>query len=192
MKKFYKGAFVYAGLVATLVLCAYQTKTFINSLKDPVFENRDTTVSPGANFFLYANGGWFKKNPIPPAYSNWGIGNLVTEGIRDQLKKINEDALKANAEKGTNTQKIGDFYYSGLDSAGIEKQGISPLKEQLDLINQVKNVQDVLNAATVLTTIGVRNVLGIRVSQDDKNSEKMMVQMRQTVLGRVSFLFRQP
>ena len=183
MKKFYKIPVIYLAIFMAFALCAWQAKTFIARVIDPVYENRDTTISPGTDFFLYANGGWFKRNPIPPAYSSWGIDNLVTEGIRLQLKKINEDALKANAAKGTNTQKIGDFYYTGLDSAGIEKAGIAPLKVQLDFIGNAKNSQDILNAAAILTTTGTRNILGIRVSQDDKNSSKMMVQMGQAGLG---------
>src|SRR5437868_5931423 len=73
---------------------------------DRVFKNIDTTAKPGDDFFLYANGRWVKENPIPGAYSSWGIGNVVQNDLRDKLKKINEDALKADAEKGSNTQKI--------------------------------------------------------------------------------------
>ena len=29
----------------------------------------DKSVDPTKNFYLYANGGWMKKNPIPKAYS---------------------------------------------------------------------------------------------------------------------------
>ena len=166
-----------------VILCAYNPKTFRGIVSDPVHENLDTSISPGTDFFLYANGSWLKKNPIPPAYSSWGIGNEVTEEIRDRLKKINEDAIKANATKGSGTQKIGDFYFSGLDSAGIQKSGVAPLQEQLNLIDAAKDISDILNAAAVLTTTGTRNILGIRVSQDDKNSEKMMVQMGQAGLG---------
>jgi len=165
------------------ILCAYQTKTLIDKPNDPVYENLDTTVSPGTDFFMYANGGWIKRNPIPAAYSSWGIGNVVQEEIRNRLKKINDDALKANAPKGSDTQKIGDFYYSGLDSAGIEKAGISPLQQQLNLIDQAKDAADIINAAVVLTTTGTRNIIGVRVSQDDKNSSKMMVQLGQAGLG---------
>jgi len=32
---------------------------------DPLLTNRDTTVDPSQDFFSYANGGWFKKHPIP-------------------------------------------------------------------------------------------------------------------------------
>ena len=90
--------------IAAFALCAYQTKKFTDKPNDPVYNNLDQTVSPGADFFSYANGGWIKKNPIPPAYSSWGIGNTVQEEIRERLKKINEDALKTNAANGTATQ----------------------------------------------------------------------------------------
>jgi putative endopeptidase len=66
----------------------------------------------------------------------WGIGNVVQEELRDRMKKINEDALKANAPKGSNTQKIGDFYFSGMDTVNIEKQGIAPLNDELDKIDR--------------------------------------------------------
>ncbi|MDB5136057.1 MAG: family peptidase [Mucilaginibacter sp.] len=183
MNKIKQKPVIYIAVLTAFVLCAYQTKTIVDPPNDPVFNNLDQTVSPGADFFMYANGGWIKRNPIPPAYSSWGIGNVVQEEIRDRLKKINESALKANAAKGTGTQKIGDFYFTGLDSAGIEKMGISPLQEQLNIIDQAKDEHDILNAAALLTTTGTRNFIGSRVGQDDKNSSKMMVQLGQTGLG---------
>src|ERR1700761_601074 len=170
MKKTGKTSIIYIALLSALVLCAYQTKKLSDPPNDPVYDNMDRSVKPGDDFFHYANGGWIKRNPIPAAYSSWGIGNVVQEEIRDRLKKINDDALKANAPKGTATQKIGDFYYSGLDSAGIEKAGLSPLQGQLNLIDQAKDKNDILHAVAVLTITGTRNVIGARVEQDDKNS----------------------
>jgi putative endopeptidase len=183
MKKHLKISLGVAAAMAAISLCAYQAKTWIDNPNDPIYKNIDASVNPGTDFFQYANGTWLKQNPIPPAYSSWGIGNEVTEEIRDRLKKINEDALKANPPKGSATQKIGDFYYTGLDSADIEKAGISPLQEQLTLIDNAKNTSDILNAAAILTTTGSRNILGMRIDQDDKNSTKMMVQLGQTGLG---------
>jgi len=183
MNKINQKSIIYIAGITAFALCAYQTKTFIDEPNDPIYKNLDKSVNPGTDFFMYANGGWIKNNPIPAAYSSWGIGNEVTEEIRDRLKKINEDALKANAIKGSGTQKIGDFYYTGLDSAGIEKAGISPLQQQLNLIDQAKDAHDILNAAAILTTVGARNFIGMRVGQDDKNSSKMMVQLGQAGLG---------
>jgi len=174
---------LYIAAITTFSLCAYQAKDILDNPNDPIKKNLDASVSPGTDFFKYANGTWIKNNPIPAAYSSWGIGNIVTEEIRDRLKKVNEDAMKANAPKGTSIQKIGDFYYTGLDSAGIEKAGITPLQEQLALIDKAHDTQDILDAAAILTTTGTRNFLGARVGQDEKNSEKMMVQLGQTGLG---------
>jgi len=168
---------------SALMLSAY--KSFVPPTKraDPVYENLDPTVKPGDNFFLYANGGWIKRNPIPAAYSSWGIGNVVQEDIRERLRKINEDALKANAPKGSSTQKIGDFYFSGLDTVSIEKEGTNPIKAQLDMIDAAQDVKGILNATASLSGFGVRAMIGARVSQDDKNSSKMILQLGQGGLG---------
>ncbi|HEX8021844.1 M13 family metallopeptidase [Mucilaginibacter sp.] len=182
MTKLYKGTLFGGAALALFALSAYQTKT-TDKPADPVYDNLDQSVKPGDDFFKYANGGWLKRNPIPAAYSSWGIGNVVSEELRDRLKKINEDALKANAPKGTSTQKIGDFYYTGLDSVTIEKQGINPIKTQLDLIDQATDIAGILNAAAVLTTTGTRNIIGSGVRQDAKNSVKTIVQLSQSGLG---------
>ncbi|WP_295716482.1 M13 family metallopeptidase [Mucilaginibacter sp.] len=178
MMKHYTKIILGCVTLSTLALSAY-----IAIPNDPVFNNLDQSVKPGDDFFKYANGGWLKRNPIPAAYSSWGIGNVVSEELRDRLKKINEDALAANAPKGTTTQKIGDFYFTGLDTVNIEKSAIAPLKTQLALIDQANDITGILNAAAVLTTTGTRNMIGSRVSQDAKNSSKMMLQLGQAGLG---------
>jgi putative endopeptidase len=151
--------------------------------KDVVFKNLDTTANPGTDFFAYANGGWIKKNPIPAAYSAWGIGNLVNEEIRNQLRKISEDALNEHAAKGSNSQKIGDFYASGMDSIKIEQQGLSPLKVEFDAIDQLKDVKSVLAAIAHLHTIGVGTFISPGIYQDAKQSDRMALHLWQGGLG---------
>ncbi|MBB6128436.1 M13 family metallopeptidase [Mucilaginibacter lappiensis] len=168
------------GLLA-LTACNDKTKTYADN--DPVFKNMDTTVKPGDDFFKYANGAWLKKNPIPAAYASWGIGNVVEEELRNRMKKINEDALKADAPKGSNTQKIGDFYYSGMDTVGIEKQGLSPLKDELSKIDQVKDIKGLIEEFAHLNTIGVTTPLGTYAGQDAKNSGKIVLQLGQDGIG---------
>ena len=150
---------------------------------DRIFKNIDTTVKPGDDFFAYASGKWLKENPIPAAYSSWGIGNVVQDDLRDKLKKINEDALKANAEKGTNTQKIGDFYFSGMDTLTIEKQGLAPLKDELIRIDGITDINSLVNEFAHLATLGVPTPIGTYVGQDDKNSSKMALQLYQAGIG---------
>ena len=164
---------------ATAGLCAYT----VNTTNDPVYKNLDKTVKPGDDFFMYANGGWIKRNPIPAAYSSWGIGNEVGEEIRIRLKKINDDAMVANAPKGTATQKIGDFYYSGLDTVTIEKEGITPIQPMLAMIDGIKDIHDLLHVSNYLNTYGTRGFIGAGVGQDAKNSSKNLVQLRQGGIG---------
>jgi len=181
------GLIAYSGLAllfsAVFSSCSHKKSEESYAASDPVFKNMDTTVHPGNDFFKYANGGWIKKNPIPAAYSSWGIGNLVQEEIREKLKKINEDALKENAAKGTNSQKIADFYFSGMDTVGIEKRGISDLKAELDRIDQIKDVNGVLDVSAHLTTYGVENMIGLYIGQDEKNSDKIALHISQSGIG---------
>src|SRR5215813_15483842 len=73
----------------------------------------DTKTAACADFYQYANGGWLAANPIPAAYSAWGVGNLLDEKNREVLHEILEAAAKNTAaRKGSNEQKVGDYYAS--------------------------------------------------------------------------------
>src|SRR5580693_2243305 len=150
---------------------------------DFLAENIDTTVNPANDFFLYANGGWIKKNPIPADQSAWGVGFLVQEDIYSRLRTINEKALDEKSEPGSVSQKIGDFWFSGMDSAGIEKQGIQPLQPQLQEIEKIGTIEDLLHESAILQNKGVGVLLGEDISQDEKNSDKIAFHIYQGGLG---------
>src|SRR5579885_2873579 len=137
--------FVLLPALIVLAVSSCKNKTEITPKKDFLAEDIDSSVSPAKDFFEYANGGWIKRNPIPADESSWGVGNLVREDIYNRLKKINEDASAKKAAEGTIEQKIGDFWYSGMDTVDIEKQGIQPLKEKLDEIHSIKTTGDLIN-----------------------------------------------
>jgi putative endopeptidase len=93
------------------------------------------------------------------------------------------EALNTKAEEGTNTQKIGDFYFSGMDTLNIEKQGIAPLKDELTKIESVKTVTDLVNLFAYYQIIGVQTPISAGVGQDAKNSGKNLLQLYQGGLG---------
>ena len=117
---------------------------------DILFENLDTTVSPRQDSFQYANGGWLKRNPIPNDQSSYGICNLVIEENLKRFREINEKAVAANAAKGTNDQKIGDFWKTAMDSAKAEQLGVKPLQPWFDKINAVTDIKSLVTTVAEL------------------------------------------
>ncbi len=169
-------------IVALIASCKSAEKKEAEAKGDILIMNRDTTVNPADDFFAYVNGGWIKNNPIPGDETGWGIANLVQEELYKRLLHINEDALKKNAKSGTD-QQIGDFWYSAMDTMGIEKAGISPLKAELDKIAALQTPKDVMAQAAHMHTYGVGVFFGEGVSQDAMNSEVMAYYMSQGGLG---------
>ena len=88
----------------------------------------DHAVSPCENFYQFACGNWIKRNPIPPDRGRWSRFDALTELNFDKLRGILEAAA---AGSDPATRKIGDFYASCMDEAGIEKKGLAPLREEL-------------------------------------------------------------
>jgi putative endopeptidase len=57
---------------------------------DPVTSHIDSSIAPGENFFLFANNGWFKANPIPSSEKSNGIFRTIQDTINESIKKICE------------------------------------------------------------------------------------------------------
>ncbi|HEX3809977.1 MAG TPA: M13 family metallopeptidase [Rhizomicrobium sp.] len=89
----------------------------------------DHSVKPGDDFFSYANGAWLKGAEIPGDRSSYGVGAILSEKVNGENRAIMESAASGNAAAGTDARKIGDFYASYMDEAGIDAKGIAPLKD---------------------------------------------------------------
>lgn len=132
----------------------------------------DTTVKPGDNFFLYANGKWMKNEQIPKTETGWGSFYTLYNDNLKNLKNILEHAAKSSSVKGTAEQKVGDFYASGMDSLTIEKLGTEPVKPLLSKIDAIKNDKDLINFIAEGFKNGEGDLLGFGIEPDDKISNK--------------------
>jgi putative endopeptidase len=169
--------------VITLVFFAACQPAEKKEAPDFLAADIDTTVSPAQDFFSYANGSWIKNNPIPSDQSGWGVGELVQEDIYNRLRAINEKALTDTAQAGSISQKIGDFWYSGMDSGDIEKQGLKPLQTDFSTIEKITTIPDLIKETAVLQNKGISVLLGEEISQDEKNSDKIVFHIYQGGLG---------
>ena len=172
--------YLYSLLFLTLLIIGL---AFRDSLKDVLVLNMDVSTSPRKDFFQYANGGWIKKNPIPATESNWGIGNLVTDDIKQKLKELNEKSAREGGPIGSDAQKIGDFYKTGMDTLKLDQEGIHPILPYLKEIEEAKNLSEIWLISAKLRTLGMGSFFGFNISQDDKISDKIAVNIYQGGLG---------
>ncbi|PSL49514.1 putative endopeptidase [Chitinophaga niastensis] len=147
---------------------------------DAVASLVDSTMNPTQDFFEYANGGWIKRNPIPPEYSSWGIGNLVQEELYKRLRIINEKAVETPTDPISH--KIAAFWKSGMDSIRINADGIKPIEADLKAIDAVTTAQQLIQLAAK-QNIFTGAMCGLYVAQDAKNSDAMALQFYQGGLG---------
>ena len=169
-----------------LSACSHSEKKADKSANavDPISQNIDSSISPKEDFFKYANNTWFKQHPIPASESNNGLWKTIQDTLNEDIKKICESSsADAKAAKGSNKQKIGDFYFSGMDTANIDKAGYTPLKEEFTKIDAIKNTTDLLSVAAHLETLEVPTLYGFSVSKDDKKSSQYVVDLYQIRLG---------
>ena len=172
-------AFVACALVMTFSV----TATFGQSSHYDV-TNMDTSMAACTDFYQYANGGWLTANPIPAAYPAWGIANILNEKNRDVLHEILEAAARnASAGKGSNEQKVGDYYASCMDEAKIEADGPKPLQAELDLVAKVSDQKSLQAEIGHLHSMGYNALFGSGSNQDFKNSTEVIAGIFQGGLG---------
>jgi predicted metalloendopeptidase len=97
----------------------------------------DRSVAPGDDFYEYVNGAWLKATAIPPDKPSYGVGAILVDETRKRTAALIQQA--AGSSRSDIARKIGDFYASFMDEAGIEAKGITPLKPQLDAIAKISD-----------------------------------------------------
>jgi putative endopeptidase len=144
----------------------------------------DKNTPACTDFYQYANGGWLKANPIPAAYSSWGVAEVLQEKNRDVLHEILEAAAaNTNAPKGSAEQKVGDYYASCMDEAKIEKEGMKPIEPVFTRIAGIKTTADLQDAIAHFHSMGLHVVFGSDSTQDFKNSSEVTFEIYQGGLG---------
>ncbi|HEY1848151.1 MAG TPA: M13 family metallopeptidase [Opitutaceae bacterium] len=142
----------------------------------------DLTVKPQDNFYLYADGGWLKANPIPADHSSWGGFDELADHNESVLHGI-LDRSAAAKNPGFIEKLVGDFYASGMDTRAIDAAGIAPLQGELDRISGLSGLADIPRLVAELHLQGVGVGFGLASEQDPKNSEMMISGCGQGGLG---------
>ncbi|RAJ75158.1 putative endopeptidase [Chitinophaga dinghuensis] len=190
------------------LLAAMVTFAACNSGSSTQQNGADTTKVPAFNmadidsaykscedFDNFANGNWKKSNPVPSTESRWGAFNVLDKQNKEVRLKgiIAEITAKTDLKKGTEEQQIADFYTSYLDTATIDKRGITPLQPYLDKIEGVKSLADWAKVTGELQKIGISTFTGFYAEADAKDSKMNVLYQGQDglSLGEKSYYDRQ-
>ncbi|MCL5028080.1 MAG: M13 family metallopeptidase [Bacteroidetes bacterium] len=176
-----------AFLFSILFLVGIMSSTFSQSEVQGDEINKkdmDPAVSPATDFFEYVNGTWLKNTEIPAAYSGWGSFYILGDENLTKLKNILTTVEKnTKVKKGSSEQFVGDFYFTGMDSANIEKQGYKPIEKDLEAVNAIKGIKDFYKELARVQ-LGYSNPLfGFGAGTDAKNSKMNIAQLHQSGLG---------
>ncbi|MGH8401057.1 MAG: M13 family peptidase, partial [Gammaproteobacteria bacterium] len=102
----------------------------------------DHSVKPGDDFFMYANGAWFKTATIPADFSGTGSFLDVYMQTEKNTADLIQNAGSDDPAPGSTARKIADYYAAFMDTAAIDKAGLNPIKPDLDAIDAIKTRKD--------------------------------------------------
>ena len=149
--------------------------------------NMDTTCSACSDFFSYANGAWLRTAQIPASKTSLGSFGILSDRNEAVVHRILDDdaaaVRSAAAKPGTNEWKIGTFYASCMDTAGIAARGISPVRSILDAVAGVKSTADLVRAFGSLERRSGIAPFAVNPAADPKNSRETIVSASQGGLG---------
>lgn len=109
-------------------------------------EHMDTSVKPGDDFYLYANGNWIKRTSIPPDRAEVDVFTRLADLSSRRTQDLIEEIVKSNPPASSNLRKVADLYNSYMDEPTIESKGLTPLRPHLDVISAIRDKRELAYA----------------------------------------------
>jgi putative endopeptidase len=171
-------------MLACLAICALAAGAQNASAPEThgiAIANMDTSVKPGDDFYLYANGNWIKRTDIPPDRAEVDVFTKLGDLSNKRTADLIEEIAKSNPPAGSGTRKVADLYNSYMDEAAIEAKGLAPLRPHLDAIAAIRDKRELARAlgetlradvdALNNTNFHTQNLFGLWVAPGFNDSE---------------------
>jgi len=94
-------------------------------------------LTPGDDFFAYANGAWLEATALPADKERWGARNELEELARRRVAALLESASGAPA--GSAARRVADFHAAYRNEAAIEARGLASLEPLLDRVEKIRD-----------------------------------------------------
>lgn len=142
---------------------------------------QDRSVSPGQDFFDYANGTYVRNLTIPADRSSYGSFDALRELSTARMHAVLETAAANKAATGDEA-KIGALYRSFMDEAAVEALGAKPLAADLAAVRAAKTREDVARLMGVAQAGFGGSAFAAFVSDDAKDPLRYAVYVTQAGL----------
>ena len=143
----------------------------------------DTTVSPKADFYQYATGGWQVKNPLKPEFARYGSFDALREQAQENLNALFQSMTSTEAAYGTVDQKISDLYKMAMDSTKRNELGSQPIQPYIAEIQAVQSKEELAKLLGKMNIYGDGGFFGAGVEADLTNSDLQVLYLGQGGLG---------
>jgi len=142
----------------------------------------DTNVTPGDDFFRYANGKWLESFEIPSDRSSYGAFTVLRDSSEARVKRIIEQLTNQQHENGTVEQKVADYYSSYMNTKSINERGIEPLQPLLAEVQQIDSRQALITMFGRANKDDLDSPIGGGVGIDRVDPDRYMVNVGQSGL----------
>ena len=147
-------------------------------------ENFEPSIRFQDDLYQSVNGKWLERTKIPADKSNYGAFTKLRDDSQLALRRLIESAAaETNAPAGSDTQKIGDFYASYMNTDLTNQLGSKPLAPQLAAIANAGDHGDITQLMGQLHLAGVTIPFGYYANADAKNSSVYALYVYQSGLG---------
>ncbi|MCW1299591.1 MAG: M13 family metallopeptidase N-terminal domain-containing protein, partial [Candidatus Parvarchaeum sp.] len=130
----------------------------------------DLSIDPFEDFYNYACGKWRASTPIPKEESRYDSFIQLSDRNFEILKGIAESCAYNKQGKNTVQQKVGDFFFSFMDTKAIEKKGFSPIVPLMQKVDSIKDFKDVNAVVKELMKEGISSFFELSSAEDKKDS----------------------
>ncbi|MCX5615796.1 M13 family metallopeptidase [Bombella sp. TMW 2.2559] len=138
----------------------------------------DTSVSPGQDFFTYANGRYIRQLYIPDDMSSYGPFHVLFELSQARQKALLVELLPY-AEVGDERSKLATYYSSFLDQKAVDAKGGKPLEHELDQIRNSEDRPSLARLFGLASSSMLYSPFALDIEQDQRDPEHYMLMLDQ-------------
>ena len=145
---------------------------------------------PGDDFYRYANGNWLRTAVIPSGLDSYDNRLMMRNESAERIRVLLQNAAASHLAKGTNAQKVGDYYASVMDEAGIEAKGLTPIADEMAAIAAISDkrslasyIGSTLNSEVEGLIANADHVFGVWINQGFEDSNHNLPHILQGGLG---------